>query len=491
MPFLVVLKLTFPEITKDYLCILKLKKMKLKRIKIQNFKCFQKQQNIDFERLTILTGANSSGKSSILYSILGSIQSGEFPLQFSTNGKYVNMGDFREIAFNHIANSEVNIGFTFENGSVQNISSTWTEDKQNNLPQLKSLFAESPFFELNIKKSKKYSLDFNYYPEKDPSAQTFTSEKFKQFISSLSSLTDDVLVESNSEDNLKNKVKSNKKKSVLSIGNLYKDYDKPQEIKNHQFKDFEELKGYLLEIGSFRLQRIIDEISKIFQTFDDKVNYISSFRLHPERTYLEKTKSELKVEKFGEGYLDQIIFWQTKKSKKFTELIHIMKKLSLLQEIVAKRIDGGRFEMMVKTKENGTLTSISDVGFGISQFLPIIVADLQLPIDSTLFVAQPEIHLHPSVQSLFGDYLVDQINTTNKNYVVETHSEYLLNRIRLAIVKGQLKEDELSIYFVENKADDAILHKIKFAKNGQILNAPEDFFKTYMMDVMEIALNAE
>jgi len=465
--------------------------MKLKSVKIQNFKCFQKQQNVDFERLTILTGANSSGKSSVLYSILGSIQSGEFPLQFSTNGKYVNMGDFREIAFNHISNSEISLGFTFENGSIRNISSTWVEDKQNNLPQLKTLFAESPFFELNITKSKKYSLDFNYYPEKDPSSQKFSSDKFKQFLSSLSSFADDVMVETDTKEGVKPKGKPKKKKASRSIEDMFKDYDKPQEIKNHQFNDFDELKKYLRETGSFRLKQIIDEISNTFEAFDKKVNYISSFRLHPERTYLEKTKSVLKVEKFGEGYLDQIIYWQTKKSKKYNDLIQVMKKLSLMQEITAKRMEGGRFEMLVRTKENGPLTSLSDVGFGISQFLPIIVADLQLPSDSTLFVAQPEIHLHPSVQSLFGDYIVDQINSSGKNYVVETHSEYLLNRIRLAIVKGQLKEDELSIYFIENKAEDAILHKIKFAKNGQILNAPDDFFKTYMMDVMEIALNAE
>ena len=213
--------------------------MRLKSIKIQNFKAFQKQQNVDFERLTILTGANSSGKSSVLYSILGSIQSGEFPIQFSTNGKYVNMGDFKEIAFNHISNSEVNLGFTFENGSMQNISSTWVEDKQNNLPQLKTLFAESPFFELNITKSKKYSLDFNYYPEKDPSAQTFTSEKFKQLLSSLSSFTEDAFIENETKEGIKPRRKPKKKKAVRSIEDMFKDYAHPQEIKNHQFNDFD------------------------------------------------------------------------------------------------------------------------------------------------------------------------------------------------------------------------------------------------------------
>ena len=75
--------------------------MNLTKISIENFKCFQNEIDIDFGRLTLLTGANSSGKSSIIYSVLGSLQSGEFPFQFSTNGKYVNMGDFKEIVHDH------------------------------------------------------------------------------------------------------------------------------------------------------------------------------------------------------------------------------------------------------------------------------------------------------------------------------------------------------------------------------------------------------
>ena len=72
----------------------------LKTLHLKNFKCFKKEQSITFEKLTILTGENSSGKSSVLNAILGSIQSGEYPYKFSPNGKYVNMGDFKEVSNN-------------------------------------------------------------------------------------------------------------------------------------------------------------------------------------------------------------------------------------------------------------------------------------------------------------------------------------------------------------------------------------------------------
>jgi predicted ATPase len=166
-----------------------------------------------------------------------------------------------------------------------------------------------------------------------------------------------------------------------------------------------------------------------------------------------------------------------------------MKRLSLFSEIKTNRLSGGRYEMLVKTKPKGTYTSLSDVGFGVSQFLPIIVADIQLGDDSNLIVAQPEIHLHPNVQALFGDYIVDQMRDCNKNYILETHSEYLLNRLRLLITNGKLEEQDISVYFIDDEKD-LNLYKLEFKRNGQILNAPENFFKTYMMDVMDIALNA-
>ena len=127
---------------------------------------------------------------------------------------------------------------------------------------------------------------------------------------------------------------------------------------------------------------------------------------------------------------------------------------------------------------------------GISQFLPILVADYQLSDNSTLCVSEPEIHLHPSIQSNIGAYLMRQVKKTEKNYVIETHSEYLLNRIRLGIVKGEIDAKDVAVYFMENNNNDTDVHRITFNKKGQILNAPDNFFKTYMIDVMQIAMAA-
>lgn len=447
--------------------------MEIKKVTIENFKCFKEQVEVEFGKLTLLTGANSSGKSSIIYSLLGPLQSGEFPYKFSTNGKYVNMGDFKEIIYNHNRQEKIKFEFSFSNPNLTYISTIWEEDETNNLPILSNFHAKSKYFDLTVNRiEEKYSINFHYNPIKDPQQKLFTKDLYRKIFSGINEVI---------ETNKKSKLDQGE-----SVEKFLEDLTAPQDIKNLlvdeiPFLDSNDIKG------TYKLKQIFELISNIFNEYDEKINFISSFRLHPDRTYLEQTKTKLKVNNYGDGYLDQIMVWESKDRKKFDKLIYILKSLELLQSIESKRLEGGRFEITVQTRKDGVKTSLSDVGFGISQFLPIIVADIQLPEKSTLFIAQPEIHLHPSVQSSFGDYLIGQINEAGKNYIIETHSEYLLNKIRLGIVKKQINEKDVKILFIDNLGN---IHKITFNKEGQILNAPDDFFKTYMMDVMEIAISA-
>ncbi len=458
--------------------------MNLTKVTLENFKCFQKKVEIDFGRLTLLTGANSSGKSSVIYSVLGVLQSGEFPFQFSTNGKYVNMGDFKEVVYNHNRKEKVKLSFSFKNGSVHTIETIWEEDLNNNLPQLLELKAYSDYFSVFVlKKGKKYSIDYTYNHLKDPQYEIISSEILKKLLNDINEV-----FENNKSNNKFSQFKEDSSKYNLS--EYFDDINSSQDIKGLIVDDLPFVLKKINEKGIFKLAQIFDVVTKVFSEYDENINFISSFRLHPERTYLEQTKSKIKVNNFGDGYLDQILIWETKNKQKFNKLIKILKELKLLETIKSKRLEGGRYEISVQIKKGGIDSSLNDVGFGISQFLPIIVADLQLPKNSTLYIAQPEIHLHPSVQSLFGDYLTNHIKTTEKSYVIETHSEYLLNKIRLAIVKGEINPEDVKIMYIDNQVNDTFIHKISFTKNGQIINAPENFFKTYMMDVMDIALNA-
>jgi len=221
------------------------------------------------------------------------------------------------------------------------------------------------------------------------------------------------------------------------------------------------------------------------------LNYISAYRLHPERTYLQNGGYYTRIGKFGEHYTNQILLWEVNKAPEYQQLVKALRGIGLVNNIQSNQLPGGRYELLVNSKKGGVTASLNDVGFGISQFLPIAVADVQLGKDSTLLVEQPEIHLHPEIQANLANYFTQQANENDKNYLIETHSEYLLNRFRALIVKGELKEEDIAIYYIQNDGQKATVHDLKFTTDGQIHNAPEEFFKTYMIDVMDIALNAQ
>jgi predicted ATPase len=425
--------------------------MRINKISIENFKCL-KSVDIETGKLTLLTGANSSGKSSILYGILGPLQSGEFPFQFSPNGKYVNMGNFQEMSYRHIRENIIKIGLEITEGKNPiNLSTWWEEDKVRKLPTLNKLVLDGEVYKIEIVKTKNYTLNFRISSDKYPEEKFWwLNQSNLKYLELSANLTQNVEFNLDNFDDLK-------KKSIS------------QDV---------------------LLDSILWSLGPLFNRLDEKINYINSFRLFPERTYYETTKMDLTVGKFGEDYVNQVISWQTQGAKEYKDLIKIMRNLSLLEEIKSKRLEGGRFELVVKVNKKSVPCSLNDVGFGISQFLPIIVADLQLGEESTLFVAQPEIHLHPSVQADFGTYMINQVTQSQKNYIIETHSEYLLNRIRLAVVKGDIPKEDVKIFYLKNDGEDVQTYQLEFTADGQILNAPEDFFKTYQMDVMNIAISA-
>ena len=100
--------------------------IKLDKIKLGNFKCFSEELNLELGKLTLLTGANSTGKSSLMYGVLGALQSPRFPFEFSANGRYVNMGNFSEMVYNHQETLPMTVGFTLvENNMSVDIKTTW------------------------------------------------------------------------------------------------------------------------------------------------------------------------------------------------------------------------------------------------------------------------------------------------------------------------------------------------------------------------------
>ena len=129
-------------------------------------------------------------------------------------------------------------------------------------------------------------------------------------------------------------------------------------------------------------------------------------------------------------------------------------------------------------------------GTGISQVLPVIAICLMAPRQSLTLIEQPELHLHPAMQQKLGTFF-SEISKTGKRLIIETHSEYILTRIRKEIATGALENDNVSLTFVSAKmGKDGQRHseyqQVQISDTGVIAKWPEAFYDFTADDKMAI-----
>ena len=135
-------------------------------------------------------------------------------------------------------------------------------------------------------------------------------------------------------------------------------------------------------------------------------------------------------------------------------------------------------ELKVEIPNSGSSHDLTHVGVGVSQVLPILVMCLLADTDSTLVFEQPELHLHPRVQTLLGDFFLSMA-LCNKQCIVETHSEYFIDRLRFRIASAPIENElnsQAKIYFVEKPAQDSLFREVEINEYGAITDWPEGFF---------------
>jgi predicted ATPase len=144
-----------------------------------------------------------------------------------------------------------------------------------------------------------------------------------------------------------------------------------------------------------------------------------------------------------------------------------------------KTIDKGKLghELKVGAYEGESLHDLTHVGVGVSQVLPILVLSLLADTGSTLIFEQPELHLHPRVQTRLADFFVS-MTTLKKQCIVETHSEYLINRLRYraAIADDEEVPQNTIMYFVEKSQGHSTYRAIRMNRFGVIEDWPKGFF---------------
>ncbi len=172
------------------------------------------------------------------------------------------------------------------------------------------------------------------------------------------------------------------------------------------------------------------------------------------------------------------------------QLIDFGRNSGLFDEIEIRQLGdsyGDPFQIRLRigrATEQNPFRNLADVGYGVNQILPVLT-DLLKPDSPRLFlIQQPEIHLHPSAQAALGT-LFCSLAVSRKQLIVETHSDHLIDRVRMSVRDGVsgIKPEDVSILYFERGELDVRIHSISIDRKGNIIGAPEDYRRFFMEEV--------
>ena len=134
-------------------------------------------------------------------------------------------------------------------------------------------------------------------------------------------------------------------------------------------------------------------------------------------------------------------------------------------------------------------TRAPNAGFGISYALPVIVAALRAKVGGLLLVENPEAHLHPAGQSAIGGFLA-QVAADGVQVFLETHSDHVVNGIRVSVAEGKapLREEQIVIHFLRGEDEEGpSVQSMEVRRTGQLTNWPAGFFDQAQVDLATLA----
>ena len=156
-----------------------------------------------------------------------------------------------------------------------------------------------------------------------------------------------------------------------------------------------------------------------------------------------------------------------------------LKRLGLVHDFRVEALAEGRrlFEVKVRKSPHSAEVLLTDIGFGVSQILPVLVLCFYVPPGSTVILEQPDLHLHPSVQAGLADVFIDAWKKRNVQILFESHSEHLLRRLQRRIAEEDIPEKDVGLFFCSTDGSGgSSLSPLKVDEFGNISNWPKDFF---------------
>ncbi len=223
---------------------------------------------------------------------------------------------------------------------------------------------------------------------------------------------------------------------------------------------------------------------KLYDTFGRGCYSFAPIRSKPQRTY-DPLKETANPEGSDIPMVLMNMFRADEKEWKELkgELIEFGKSSGLFTDIHVRRLGksmGDPFQLQIKVK--GPKANVIDVGYGVNQLLPILVRIFNAPRRMTFLMQQPEVHLHPRGQAELSSLLVDLVRQREHKFIVETHSDHMVDRARIEIMKKRISPEDVSLIYLEPAGNSVKVHNIEFDEQANLLGVPSSYREFFLRE---------
>ena len=427
-------------------------------IRLRNFRCFSEQQTARLAPLTLLIGDNSTGKTSFLAAVRAIWDAAYQQIEPDFRASPYDLGAFSEIIYSQGrgGSNTFDIGFS---GRVRD-----------------------RYVDVDI---------------------TFESRSASPYPAAISL---------NSNDTWIKYVPNERNVGVMEFGTAdcsWRSTVHPEYLHNVPWGPFFVLLMAIkpLESDSSRLEMIsgstdspdadtIERIASLLEEFaftaHEKPFASAPIRSSPHRTYDPTRPLPDPEGAYIPTYFANIQFRDKSRWKDLKDQLEKFGNESgLFHEISVRQLgdmEGGPFQLEIRRggmKRKGRKRNLIDVGYGVSQILPVL-AELFRPEVPPLFLfQQPEVHLHPSAQAALGS-LFCATAANGRQLVIETHSDYIVDRILLDVrdKRTMLKPDDISILYFDREDLDVTIHSIRIDDEGNVIDPP-DGYRSFFRDELK------
>lgn len=450
----------------------------LTELRIQNFKAWKDTGRVRLAPLTVIFGANSAGKSSLGHLLLALKQTAlltdrKRALHLGDVNSHIDLGTFADCLYGHDTKSklEFSLGWRLP----------LTVELSNRLEKQERYRGDSMWIESVIRADK------NDQPQ---------TEAFEYRLQSGGETT--LTVKHWIDEKGKPQLQTEPLNLVMRMGRKWP-IDPPEKF--YRFSD--------VTLARYQNADVLAEFPLQLERLLAGVTYLGPLREPPRRTYSWAGDTVTDVGQRGDLAIAALLAARqegrrlnrgpNRRYEPFDEFIaKWLHELGVIDQFQVKQLGKGRkeYEVLVRTGKRAPEVKLTDVGFGVSQVMPALVQAFYAQPDSTVWMEQPEIHLHPRVQANLADAFISAVQSSqdgrprNVQLIVESHSEAFLLRLQRRVAEGVIGPDDLAVYFVRQSGEGVNLEALRLDMFGEIENWPDNFFGDDMGEIAARTLAA-